>query len=56
LTPSQGKTYGEGYKYIGLFGNFEGHLNGTIPADISIKNSNCFSKAEFVNPWQKDDS
>ena len=56
LTPSQGKTYGEGYKYIGLFGNFEGHLNGTIPADISIKNSNCFSKAEFVNAWQKDDS
>lgn len=54
LDVSQGMTFGDGYKYIGLFGNFDGHLDATLPADIRIKDSNCFSKAQFATAWQKD--
>ena len=54
LETTQGVTNGSGYKYIGLFGNFDGHLDGTLPADVYVKNSNCFSKAEFAIPWSKD--
>jgi hypothetical protein len=37
-----------------LFGNFDGHLDGTTPSDIIVKESNCFSKAKFAVPWSKD--
>lgn len=55
LQSTQGQTIGGGYRKIGLFGNFDGHLNGTLPADISIKDRNCFSQAVFENSWSKDD-
>lgn len=38
---------------IGLFGNFSGHLDGTIPAQIVAKDVNCFSKAKFEATWNK---
>lgn len=53
LQYNQAITNGLGFKYIGLFGNTNGHLNGTIPCQFKILNKNCFSKAQFQTPWQK---
>lgn len=53
LQQNQAVTISEGFKYIALYGNFDGHLNGTLPSDVVIKENNCFSKAEFATPWTK---
>jgi hypothetical protein len=33
LSYNQGNSETE-YSYIGLFGNFKGHIDGTLPCDI----------------------
>lgn len=53
LNTQDGITTSTGFKKIGLFGNLDGHLIGTLPKDIIIKKTNCFSSANFANPWTK---
>lgn len=53
LAAQEGITSGTGFKKIGLFGNLDGHLQATLPKDVIIKKSNCFSQATFANRWIK---
>lgn len=52
LSYTQGNSESQ-YKYIALFGNFNGHLNGTLSTDIVLTEENCYSMAEFAIPWKK---
>ena len=52
LQANQGVTQ-NGFVKIGLFGNFNGYLDGTLPNQIKIIKQNCFSQAKFVNSWTK---
>ena len=53
LSANDAITIGDGFTKIGLFGNFNGHMNGTLPSDVKISNKNCFSQAVFQYPWKK---